>query len=101
MKFGIHQDKNKLRRFYIGRVNVRFERWPWMVRTHKAWLSGPDENVGDRYGWLPTKGMGRFGGGWNWSLGFEASSTTVILNLLFGYIRISWYQEKTDDQAGS
>ena len=31
---------------------------------------------------------GRFGGGWNWELGFQASSSTVILNLLVLSVRI-------------
>lgn len=28
------------------------------------------------------KYWGRFGGGWNWKLGFQAGGKTVILNLL-------------------
>lgn len=94
MKLGIHLDQYKKRRFYIGQFNVRFERWPWMVRTSRAMLSGPEEKVGEKYGWLPTQGMGRFGGGWNWQLGINFSATTIILYLLFGYVRISWYREK-------
>jgi hypothetical protein len=26
--------------------------------------------------------LGRFGGGWNWNLGFQAGGNTLILNLL-------------------
>ncbi len=37
---------------------------------------------------------GRFGGGWNWNLGFMISSFsrrgTLIINLLFGHIRFDW-----------
>ena len=32
--------------------------------------------------------MGRFGGGWNWNLGFQAGGRTVIINLLTVNIRI-------------
>lgn len=32
--------------------------------------------------------MGRFGGGWNWSLGFQLGASTLILNCLVFSIRI-------------
>ena len=32
---------------------------------------------------------GRFGGGWNWELGFQASSRTIIFMLLICTVRIS------------
>lgn len=32
---------------------------------------------------------GRFGGGWNWSLGFQAGGRTLIVNLLTFSVRIS------------
>jgi hypothetical protein len=39
--------------------------------------------------------MGRFGGGWEWNVGFQAStlkrrSGTVIFNLLVAQVSISW-----------
>ena len=37
---------------------------------------------------LKSNAMGRFGGGWNWELGFQASSSTVIFNLLVSSLRI-------------
>jgi len=45
-----------------------------------------------------TKCMGRFGGGWNWNLGFQASKTTIIFNLLVMSIRVSWYKPKEQKQ---
>lgn len=33
--------------------------------------------------------MGRFGGGWNWELGLQIGSSSVIINLLVLSIRIS------------
>lgn len=32
--------------------------------------------------------MGRFGGGWNWKLGFQIGGKTIILNLLIFSLRI-------------
>ena len=92
MKF-LRSDKYGKPTLYLGRVSIRADRWPWQVRRSVALMSGPDEKKGEKYGWKPTKGTGRFGGGWNWALGFEASSSTIILNLLFGTVRISWYKE--------
>lgn len=76
---------------YIKFINLEIvaSRWPWQIRTHVAVLSGPDEKAGDRYGWKPTKGMGRFGGGWNWKLGVNIGGSTVVFNLLYGMISIS------------
>ncbi len=38
--------------------------------------------------------MGRFGGGWNWSLGFQAGGSTVILNLLTFSVRFDFVNHK-------
>lgn len=74
----------------LGRLWIRADRWPWQVRNHRAVLSGPGEKVGEKYGWLPTQGTGRFGGGWNWNLGIQVGGTTVLLELLFGTVMITW-----------
>lgn len=34
--------------------------------------------------------MGRFGGEWNWKLGFQAGGNTIIISLLVADIRIDW-----------
>lgn len=36
--------------------------------------------------------MGRFGGGWQWKIGLQGSSSTVIVSLLILEVRISWYK---------
>lgn len=38
----------------------------------------------------PSNDMGRFGGGWQWKLGFQANSgfRTIIFNLLVFSIRV-------------
>lgn len=46
------------RRFEVGRLSVRYSR-----RSSRGY-------------------MGRFGGGWNWKVGVQVGSTTVILSLL-------------------
>lgn len=67
----------------IGRIEVKALRWPW-----------------HGYGWLPHRnGKGpvallnpagsRFGGGWNWKLGISVGESTVLIDLLFGSIRIN------------
>lgn len=41
--------------------------------------------------WLSKKApMGRFGGGWNWALGFKACNSGMVLNLLVFLIRFDW-----------
>lgn len=45
--------------------------------------------------WQSSKCLwGRFGGGWQWKVGFQASRTCIIFNLLICSVRVSWYKEK-------
>jgi hypothetical protein len=37
---------------------------------------------------------GRFGGGWQWKLGLQASRSTIIFNLLVATLTVSWYVRK-------
>lgn len=37
---------------------------------------------------------GRFGGGWNWKLGFQLGGKTLILNFLIFSISFSWIKKK-------
>lgn len=59
-------------------------RWPWQ---HRAATWANDEG---KWGWNPG-GLGRFGGGWQWAIGFNASKhfRGIVIDLLFGSIRIS------------
>jgi hypothetical protein len=46
------------------------------------------------FNWRAAPGpWGRFGGGWNWALGFEAGGSTVMLHLLVAMLRVSWHKE--------
>jgi hypothetical protein len=33
--------------------------------------------------------MGRFGGGWNWKLGFQAGGRSIVISLLIAELTIS------------
>lgn len=59
---------------------------------HKKWCLG---RLKTEISWRSSKNtMGRFGGGWQWELGFQANRSTIIINLLILSVRISWYKTK-------
>jgi len=52
-------------------------------------------NVRFFFRWQPPSSfMGRFGGGWNWALGFAAGSHALEINLLVCALVISWKCKK-------
>ena len=59
------------------KLKIKADRWPWQKNGAKKW------------GWRKVPCYGRFGGGWHWVLGFEASGSELILNLLYGQIKIT------------
>ena len=66
----------------ILNVEIRAERWPWMINPHNP----PPK----KYGWGRVPGMGRFGGGWQYQLGIDIGRwNSFILNLIWGSIRVS------------
>lgn len=66
----------------IGRYEVTASRWPWQGY---GWLPHSNGN-GPR---APLNPMGaRFGGGWKYKLSVSVGGSTVILDLLFGIVRI-------------
>ncbi|MGU3661069.1 hypothetical protein [Methylobacterium fujisawaense] len=78
--------KNKLQ---VGNLIITADRWPWQ----------------DGYGWSGTGGPtapmnrsgARFGAGWRYRLGVSIGGTTVMLDLLFGMVRLHW--ESAADRA--
>jgi hypothetical protein len=38
--------------------------------------------------------MGRFGGGWNWELGFQIGRRCLLINLLVMSVRFTYTEEK-------
>jgi hypothetical protein len=65
-------------RFFVA--IMRLNKLEQKQRITKKWLFGRLEITFD---WRSKKNMwGRFGGGWNWKLGFQASGRTIKFNLL-------------------
>ncbi len=70
--------------------------WLWVMRENKE---TPIEGVRRDWQWgnykfsyqrrLKRNSWGRFGGGWNWKLGFQAGGSTIIFDLLVASLRIS------------
>lgn len=68
-------------------MKIKFRNWPWQIRP-KHW-SNPKGTTGKKCGWsLDQGGMGRLGGGWPIKLGLMMSKNTLVLELIFGSIRI-------------
>ena len=45
--------------------------------------------------WQSKKNLwGRFGGGWNWCLGFEAGGNTLIFNILICTLRVDLLKKR-------
>jgi hypothetical protein len=63
-------------------------RKPWSSEKHQfVRILGP---IQIRFSYRSANSfMGRFGGGWNWKLGFQAGGSTVILSLLIAELSIS------------
>ena len=76
----------------IGRLQIEASRWPWMA-LESHWSHG--DNPPKKYGWGKVPGMGRFGAGWNWKLGFAISERQVTFDLLFGMV--SFYVPRRKD----
>jgi hypothetical protein len=70
----------------IGNLEITASRWPWQACTpHWSHLG----NTPARYGWGKVPGMARFGGGWDWKLGIAIAGREILLDLVFGTIRIT------------
>jgi len=70
--------------------------WLWIMRKNQAEKTDRIERkwqIGRLkicYGRRRKKEFwGRFGGGWNWELGFTAGGSTIIFNLLVATLRCS------------
>ncbi len=58
----------------------------------KKWTLGNFETT---FQWKSSKElMGRFGGGWNWKVGFQIGSTTIIFNVLVFTIRMHYVSKR-------
>jgi len=62
---------------------------------HKRFKLG---NLQFSFHWGDKKSMwGRFGGGWQWALGFEFSGQTLLLNCLVFSLVVSKQRKETND----
>jgi hypothetical protein len=62
--------------------------WASAYLVDKTWRIG---RVKINFSMRSTNGyMGRFGGGWDWKLGFQAGGHCVIFSLLVADLRITW-----------
>jgi hypothetical protein len=59
---------------------------------NKSWAVG---RLCIGFTWRSKKNFwGRFGGGWNWELGFQAGGNTLILNILICSLTFCWKKIK-------
>lgn len=69
----------------VAMVRYNLQYPPKEIR--KEWIIG---RFSITFSWTSSKGLwGRFGGGWQWCLGFEFSGRTLAFNLLI--FRLSFY----------
>ena len=74
---------------WLSELSQREKAWIWIMRenqTRKRIEIKKQAKIGRlevTFHWRSKKNpMGRFGGGWNWKLGFQVGSRTTIVNLL-------------------
>jgi hypothetical protein len=66
------------------------KKWLSTYAIHKRWSIG---RLKIKFSMRRSDGfMGRFGGGWNWKVGIQASERTVLLSLLIA--ELSFYVPK-------
>lgn len=65
-------------------IRIKASRFPWQKIEHH-WSHNPN----DKWGWGKVSRFARFGGGWDYKLGIDIGSNTIIINLIIGNIRIS------------
>jgi len=52
------------------------------------------------FSWTSKKNLwGRFGGGWNWKLGFQSGGRTLILNLLVFSLRFTINERRKTESS--
>lgn len=63
----------------IGHLEIVASRWPWQEDRHSP--------IKAKYGWIHPE---RFGGGRSVEFGFSYGRNTLMINLVFGLIRLYW-----------
>lgn len=65
---------------------LKEEKKPWELKGSKTFGRL-------KFSWRFRSGkclMGRFGGGWNYELGFQLGGSTILIMLLLGTISFTW-----------
>lgn len=69
-------------------VHLKARQWPWQMEPATIWN---DLQPTRKHGWWSRAAMGRFGGGWQLSLGVRVSGSSIHADLLLGMVGASFY----------
>lgn len=87
-QLGVHVSEQEAACIWLMRLNAATPVLK-IDRSFQIW------NLRFRFSWRSAKNLwGRFGGGWNWKLGFTAGSTTVVVHLLIAEVSVSYVKPK-------
>ena len=69
---------------------------PWQIKTTSAILDIGGRAIGEKWGWKfwADGGMGRFGGGWLCKAGVVVGKASLIVEWVFGSLRVTWKDPK-------
>lgn len=62
-------------------MKIDFMRWPWQRGYDWRGMTGCTAPL--------NAGGARFGGGWRYKLGVDIGSRSILINLIFGIVRIT------------
>jgi hypothetical protein len=82
----IYTDRYKRRALRIWRWDITASCWPWQDGYNwkgRVGRGAPLNPVG------PNGTSARFGGGWRYRLGIDVGGVSIMLNLLWGMVRIT------------
>jgi hypothetical protein len=95
----IKEQQSRYRKVPLLRLWFKLDRWPWQYKTHTVIPDVGGKEIGEKWGWgTNLGGMGRFGGGWCWKLGIQASGTLWIIDLIWGSIHFTTKDPEIDRQ---
>lgn len=79
----------------IGKIqiDVKASRWPWQPGYNWRGMENSRAPL--------NAGGARFGGGWRYKLGVDVGGSTVIVNLIFGMVRIRVFDWVAEERAAA
>jgi len=66
----------------LGPVTISGSRWPWQKGYDWRGETNPTAPL--------NRSGARFGAGWKWCLGVRVGGSSAIIELLFGFLTVSW-----------